>query len=1119
MSAMRSAAARLLAELDPLSFPERMSLLAHRARALSGPGELDAVLSDLYRGQRFHREVAVFMAVVTGHRATIVAALDDPVWAIHRPTVTAWLRSGVPSAGEVAAFVAEASWHTRRHVYRQLRRFRHLAVADELIDAVWERFGDEEAASLLTACSADVVMRVLPELGYAVGNWSLLGQVHPAAVLSAAESQLADLPVPDRARWWGRSGAGVLTAGSAYPLRVLDLLERYAPAGHLPGALDRYAVLAAASTVRVARLLAEPGRERWLATEKLPRSLLRHLASLDTADLAPVAQRLRTRESALVALLKAIPPGRRAALYDAAYAGMDRSQSRPSDQILDVLPRARRRGEARRVLELGPVRDDVALILHYTAFMPWDQAKAPLTDATRRALAEDRAVAYELLVASADRAGEPEVVSEVVTYLRRLRNEQDPVRARALAALARVRPRLLQPEAAEALEQIAADTLAARDASNQSRQALTALAVAILRQHVGTEPLMTWSLRTLEQIFGDRVPALGRIDTQLRRGQESDFFEAVRDWLEAGMRRGSYEPLFAVTQSLHRRAWRLPALQEMLHRSTGTGNVSAVMRRGITLWLADPASRPLRVEQVLRADSSAVTLPAVWAVLCHRRTDLLDRVLAGSPPRGKFLAAGVRWVPLNASGTDRWLPRQQAAYAGLLARTAADAGAKIYLRTGAIAAAARLGDAGWDVVHRYVGSPNTNLAEAALAALARAGRPGDALPVLLSHSGDDQARAAIYAVGRAARFIPPRQLEPILTAEPAAGVKVTARKEVLRLAALLSVPDAGNILRSAWTQQGQHRDVRAAIVSAARGRMHDPASWLILDEAAMGSPEEALAIVAMTDPLQCAPRHRRHYGTLVAQACRSSDQHTARKAWQALPGWAHWAPDISALVTARLTDLGDRTLWRLAVPPLIAVLGTGRSGSLLHEVTAQLAGLDHAMADSHEPGRDRPARQRLNFVTEQVTTWAHRTDLDLDRSPLADAGRRLSGVAGCTRQAAGLLAAAVHTHREQGQLLGRELAEICDLLHDHPATASQIAQAVAVRVADDKHADPDAVHTAAASLEDDGRLCAGLFAVALARYGAKLGWPAAWQALIRSLRNHHVPDVRAAALEIVMAPE
>jgi hypothetical protein len=879
-------------------------------------------------------------------------------------------------------------------------------------------------------------------------------------------------------------------------------------------------VLAAVDTVRVARLMAEPSRERWLTTEKLPRSLLRHLARLDLTELAPVAQRLRRRESALVALLKALPPTQRAALYDAAYAGLDRSQSRPSDQMLDVLPRARRWNEARRVLELGPVRDDVALTLHYIAFLPWDQAKAPLTAATRRALAEDRAVAYELLVASADRAGEPEVVSEVVTYLRRLRNGQDPVRARALAALARVRPRLLRPEAAEALEQIAADTLAARDASSQSRQALTALAVAVLRQHVGTEPLMTWSLRTLERIFGDRVPALGRIDTQLRRGQESDFFEAVRDWLEAGMRRGSYAPLFAVTRSLRRRAWRLPALQEMLHRSTGTGNVPAVMRQGITLWLDDPASGRCASSRCSALIPPPSPFPR-YGPCCATGGQTCSTVSwAGVRRAGSSWPPGCAGCPCTRPARTGGCPASRPPMPTCsLARTAADEGAKIYLRTGAIATAARLGDGGWDVVHRYVGSPDTNLAEAALAALARTGRPGDALPALLSHVGDDRARAAVYSVGRAARFIPPRQLEPILTAEPAAGVKVTARKELLRLTALLSVPDAGNILLGAWNQQGQHRDVRAAVVSAARGRMHDPASWLILDEAAAGSPEEALAIVAMTDPLQCAPRHRRHYGTLVARTCRHSDQHTARRAWQALPGWAPWTPDISTLITERLTDLGDRTLWRLAVPPLIALLGTGMSGSLLREVTGQLAGLDHAMASSDEPGRDRPARQRLNFVTDQATAWARRADPGLDRSPLADAGRHLSGDIDCTEQAAGLLAAAVHPHREQGQLLGRELAEICDLLHDHPATASRIAQAVAMRVADDNYADPVAVHTAGASLEDDGRLCAGLFAVALAGYGAKLSWAAAWQALIRSLRDHHVPDVRAAALEIVMAPE
>ena len=66
---------------------------------------------------------------------------------------------------------------------------------------------------------------------------------------------------------------------------------------------------------------------------------------------------------------------------------------------------------------------------------------------------------------------------------------------------------------------------------------------------------------------------------------------------------------------------------------------------------------------------------------------------------------------------------------------------------------------------------------------------------------------------------------------------------------------------------------------------------------------------------------------------------------------------------------------------------------------------------------------------------------------------------------------------------------------------------------------PDAGNILRSAWNQQGQLCAGLFAVALARYGAKLGWPTAWQALIRSLRNHHVPDVRAAALEIVMAPE
>jgi len=185
------------------------------------------------------------------------------------------------------------------------------------------------------------------------------------------------------------------------------------------------------------------------------------------------------------------------------------------------------------------------------------------------------------------------------------------------------------------------------------------LAVAVLREHYDSPLLADWSLRTLREIFGDRMPPLGRVDTRLRRGQEREFFAAVRDWLESGMQRGSCEPLFSVTRALGRRAWLLPELQEMLRRSSDAGNVSGVMRTGITLWLADPRTRAQRAEHVLTADPSAVAIheSGIWAVLCQRRTDLLDRFLTGTPPRGKFLAQGVRWVPLYSPGTGRWLPR------------------------------------------------------------------------------------------------------------------------------------------------------------------------------------------------------------------------------------------------------------------------------------------------------------------------------------------------------------------------------------------------------------------------------------------------------------------------------
>jgi hypothetical protein len=410
-----------------------------------------------------------------------------------------------------------------------------------------------------------------------------------------------------------------------------------------------------------------------------------------------------------------------------------------------------------------------------------------------------------------------------------------------------------------------------------------------------------------------------------------------------------------------------------------------------------------------------------------------------------------------------------------------------------------------------------SLAEAALGGLARTDRPGDALVVLLAQADGDRARVAVYAAGRAARFLRPSELALALAGDLAAG-KITSRKERLRLAAALSVPGAGGLLHQAWAQDGQHRDVRAAAVFAARRLLHDPQAWPILAEAAAGRPAEILALVAGSDPLRCPARYRPPYGELVLRASASGDEQAARAALRALESWAHWVPGAAAAGIARVADLQDRALWRPAADLLAVLLADGQAGAVLPGVTGRLAELDRdpaAAGTAGDPGRDRPARRRLDYIISRVrhVNWA-----GLDTAPLAGAGRALAGQPDLALPAARLLLAAVPLGGDSRQLAAG-LMEICHLLDDQPVTAGRVAAELFGLLRGNADAEPAAILATAAQLERDGRLAAGLLAVALARHGDGLGWPPPWRAQVAGLRAHRLADVRAAAIDVVLAPE
>jgi hypothetical protein len=342
---------------------------------------------------------------------------------------------------------------------------------------------------------------------------------------------------------------------------------------------------------------------------------------------------------------------------------------------------------------------------------------------------------------------------------------------------------------------------------------------------------------------------------------------------------------------------------------------------------------------------------------------------------------------------------------------------------------------------------------------------------------------------------------------------VTARKEAVRLLAHLAVPGAPDVLGEAWRAPDQHRDVRAAIVSAARQRMDDPGFWPILTAAPDGSREDALALLT-GEPLGTAERLRPAYAALIARAGRRDDRVLAAAAWKAYPAWAQWTEDPTGEIVTRLTDLDDRSVWRSVVPAIVALLESGSPA--LREGLKQLADLDARDPTRSDPERDRPARRRLELLVASVTQWSTTAGPDADRSALADAGRALAGRAAFVPQAAMLLgAAAVATaYTAAPAAMADSFDEVAELLAEQPIAASLVADGLSAAVADNTAINPSVVLSAAALLATHPDVPRGLFALALLAAGRSLGWPEPWRVVLRSLREHAAADVRTRALAL-----
>ncbi|MCI3934123.1 hypothetical protein [Streptomyces sp. AN091965] len=1128
-------AARLLAGLDPLPYPERMRQLARVGQARRGEvREWLPVLEGgaaapgagrrwgrtrrgrdstgrFVPGRAHERGVAVLLAAVTGDTAWIAARLADPDAFVRGHALRAADAVGVPDTAFEAA-LADAPQAVRRHLLRALAAGHRTALADRLVDGVRRDWGDAEAARLLPGCSDDVVVRLLPEVLYAVRALSALAKRHHGVLLDVVTRELAAAPDALRDACWERCGAALAAGAEHDPLRVLDLLERYAPTRFPSQLSPRIGVFAAVAPGRVLRLLTGEWGAAIRRSGRLTRSVLRRLARHGGPGLTAYARSVADDSAALTLLLAAHPPAARPALYAAAVEGRGPGAATVDSALWDVLPRHAAAEEARRVAVRARAEGAYwTTVLAAESHLPCAEVRERLVAATRRPVADDRAEAWPFLVRNAARSRDASEVALVVRDMaERLANEQDPVRSEALYALSAVRPALLTPDAVPHLDRIAADAVAARDCSYDTRDALSSLALAVLREHAGNPrtELVGWGLRTLTLLTGSTGRAdFGRLDRALRRGQEHAVYEALRPWIEAGAEKADHGLVFALARAVGRRARGMAALQELLGQAVRSGD-NPTAATAIGLWLdAAPTSaeRDDRVARVLAREPSAAALDPVRTVLTHRRTDLLDPLLGTRPPYGRFLAAGSAWTLRAAPwAVRRWTAGQQEAWARQLGAAVADEKLPLAERAAALARCAAVPGAGADLARHWSAAGDVRLAEAGLAALARTDRPGDAVSALLAHAGDERARVAVYAAGRASRYAAPSLLAgPLREVLTGPGAKVTSRKEAARLAATrLPATAAADLLREAYRAPGAHPDVRAACVASCGGLLGEAPVGELLADAVRGEPASRFAVLRMS-PLDVAPAHRERYARLVCDVGAADAAGTAVLAFGVLPRWAPWSAGVAEVLGAACADLErGRAVWQAAADGLVTAAVTAVGGD--EALCRALASLAAVPGDAGLGARRRVEHVVARLVVRQGTAG---------RSVARRAGELLTAYEDFRPQAVGLLVAAVEVG---GAAVGPALERVAELHEGRPVLAGATARALAERLAG-----VDASLAGAALLPVARALAAGhgparpLFAVSLAQtLGSRTGWPPPWRDLLTALRRHALPDTRDAALAV-----